>query len=294
MVINSPEGLSQLENGNRFIGSPPQMKDSKVLFTGKNNIFYCEPGVVLNHCNIMFHDDDAVLVLGRSKSAYMISLSLYKGNVCYFGRDCYFNGTFYVVASERKHFFVGNDGLFSFGIWVRPADLHLIYDCESKRRLNPSKSIFLGDHVWVGQSALLLKGTRIDSGSIVGAMSVVSGKHIPHNTAWAGNPARQISENVFWDGSCMHIWTKDMTETSMNYRKFAYLRGDRKADDHVYAYDAEKSVSFEEMDRLFDDGSTDEKLEFLKKLLEDETKNRFVHAPEKGRGLSTLLGKKRS
>ena len=46
---------------------------------------------------------------------------------------------------------------------IRTADPHIIYDIHRKR-INPSKSVFIGDHVWCGQNVLLLKGCRVGSG----------------------------------------------------------------------------------------------------------------------------------
>ena len=297
MIIHSPDELQTLENGNRLFGTPPAFRDSAIRFNGSGNVLYCEPGVVLDHCNITFHGDNSIVALGKSTHAYKIGLAVHNGNVCFFGRNCNFIEKLTVILSERKHFFVGNDALFSRGIWVRNADPHLIYDCETKQRLNPTKSVFIGDHVWIGQGAMLLKGTEIDSGSIIGGMSVVSGKRIPRNTAWAGNPARQVRENVFWDGACVHFWTEDMTELSRDYRKYAVLQKKAKPDAYTYSFTPSGCLSYAEMDARFDTGTTDEKLVFLKTLLEDETKNRFVHASEESKkavGRKPLFGKKRS
>lgn len=51
----------------------------------------------------------------------------------------------------------------------------------------------LGRNVWVGALCVLLPGTRIGDGSIVGAGSVVRGV-IPPNEFWAGVPARKIKD----------------------------------------------------------------------------------------------------
>lgn len=53
--------------------------------------------------------------------------------------------------------------------------------------------IRLGKNVWVGDSALVMKGVTIGDNSVIGAYSVVS-KDVPANTIVAGNPARVIRE----------------------------------------------------------------------------------------------------
>lgn len=80
-----------------------------------------------------------------------------RGNTLYIGKNNYFNGKLNLILSERKHIVIGDDGLFSFGIWLRTADPHLIYSCETHERINPSKNILIGDHVWIGQGSLVLK-----------------------------------------------------------------------------------------------------------------------------------------
>lgn len=70
----------------------------------------------------------------------------------------------------------------------------------------------MGDHVWIGQGALLLKGTSIGSGSVIGGGAVVSGKAIPSNTVAAGNPAKVIKKGVFFSKECVHNYGKKKSE----------------------------------------------------------------------------------
>ena len=49
----------------------------------------------------------------------------------------------------------------------------------------------VGNDVWIGQNAVILPGTRIGDGAIIGASSVVAGEVAPY-TVVAGNPARVI------------------------------------------------------------------------------------------------------
>jgi acetyltransferase-like isoleucine patch superfamily enzyme len=52
-------------------------------------------------------------------------------------------------------------------------------------------SVVLGDDVWIGARATLLKGARIGSGAVVGAGTVVDFE-VPPGAVVAGNPARIV------------------------------------------------------------------------------------------------------
>lgn len=53
------------------------------------------------------------------------------------------------------------------------------------------EEIRIGDDVWIGCGATVLKGVTIGRGSVVGAGSIVT-RSIGENEVWAGNPARKI------------------------------------------------------------------------------------------------------
>ena len=188
------------------------------------------------------------------------------------GEKNYMNGKLNAICSERKHIVVGNRGLFSFGVWMRMADPHIIYDIETKKRKNITKSIFLGDHIWVGQSAMILKGTKMGSGSVLGAMSLISNKTIPSNTIWGGNPAKQITSGVFFTNDVVHRYSEEQTEKSMTCND----------DTFIYKKDA-STKSFDEIDKALTDAkSSEERLEYIQKNLRGhKEKNRFFIGEEK-------------
>ncbi|MGF1457309.1 MAG: acyltransferase [Alphaproteobacteria bacterium] len=74
-------------------------------------------------------------------------------------------------------------------VLVSDADWHGLYDrVESPGRSLP---VVIGENAWIGDSALVLKGSRIGRNSIIGAGSVVAGV-VPDNVIAAGNPARVL------------------------------------------------------------------------------------------------------
>ena len=249
------DNLANLTNGNRFMGTPPSLKNSVIDFIGKDNILFCEENVRLEDCNLSFKGNHSVVYLSSSRHGYKINVTLFHDSVCFIGKDNYFNGTMNMILSEQRHLFIGARGVFSFGIWIRNADPHLVYCVETKERLNPTRSIFIGEHVWIGQSAMILKGSKIGDGSIIGAMSLVAGKKIPPNTSWGGNPVKLLREGIFWEGSCVHTWTQEKTKKSQHYN------------DDKYSFKNKAHVPYDEIDaRISEAGDAAERLDYLLRI----------------------------
>lgn len=59
-----------------------------------------------------------------------------------------------------------------------------------------SAPIEIGDHVWIGARAMVLKGVKIGDGAVVAAASVVT-KDVEPGTLVAGSPARYVRD-VTW------------------------------------------------------------------------------------------------
>ena len=271
--------IYEIDNNNAIVGYYPKLNNSDIKFVGENNVLYCENGVELVDSNISFYGNNNVVYLSSSRYKYKLEIRIYNDSVFYMGKDNYINQKMTVALSEQKHCYIGDYGNFSTNIVMRNADAHLIYSCSTGKRINESKSIFMGDHVWIGQDVRILKGSQIDSGSIIGAMSVVSGKKISHNSSWAGNPCRQISDDVFWDVSSVHRWTQEKTESSKLYSEYiAEYKPGCTADFWIYKYDASECIEWCELEQHFSSHYAPiQKIEYLIELNNIKTKNRFVH-----------------
>lgn len=278
--IKSKDDIVNLANGNQILGMFPELDDSEIRFIGKNNILFCEEGVRLKGSVLLFKKDNSVICLGSNKHAYKLNVSVYHDSTIHMGRDSFINHNIHIVAAEQRHCFIGDNCMFSREIWIRNSDAHLVYNVETGKRLNLTKSVYIGDHVWIGQGCLLLKGTQIDSGSIIGAGSTIANKKIPHNESWGGNPARRISDKIFWDGACVYAWTHDKTCFSENYSEFVekYKKG-CTTDYWIYNYTQEDVMEYSDIDeRLNEAQSSQEKCDILIQLHEHKRKNRFVHS----------------
>lgn len=264
--IITTDQIKQVQD-NQIIGNII-LENSRIDFWGTGNILYCEEPLHLKNAHIQFRGDHSLLYIASTKDTYQINVTMYHHSTCYIGKDTYIHSHLNISVSEQQNFWIGKGCLLSFGTWFRTADPHLIYDCTTHQRMNPSQSIFIGDHVWIGQDCLILKGTKIGSGSIIGGHSVLSHKTIPSNTSYAGNPARKIKNNVYFTPESVHNFKDKDTEKSMRDDTDAYI-----------FQDDTDTISFDEIDKklklLL---KAEDKLVYLKNLTENTPKNRFYIA----------------
>ena len=98
---------------------------------------------------------------------------------------------------------IGNDCMFSYDIDMRTNDGHSIFDIKTGKNINStyeiskSRSIVIGNHVWVGMRSIVLYHTEIGDGSIIGANSLVKNR-IPNNCIAVGSPAKVVKTDVAW------------------------------------------------------------------------------------------------
>jgi acetyltransferase-like isoleucine patch superfamily enzyme len=60
-----------------------------------------------------------------------------------------------------------------------------------------TQEVFIGNNVWIGNRAIIMKGVTIDDGAIIAAGSIVT-KDVPARCLVAGVPAKVVRENVQW------------------------------------------------------------------------------------------------
>ena len=88
---------------------------------------------------------------------------------------------------------IGHGVAISSGVTIRDSDNHAING--SSRVTAP---VVIGDHVWIGLNATILKGVRIGNGAVVAAGAVVT-SDVPENALVGGVPAKILKENIAWE-----------------------------------------------------------------------------------------------
>lgn len=136
-------------------------------------------------------DEDGVLENLKSFQIYYdADIVIFKGGYLKLGSGfCNSN----VKIRCTKSIDIGYDVVISHDVTIMDSDAHEMVR-EGYRKTKPVK---IGDHVWIGSRAMILKGVSIGDGAVIAAGAVVT-KDVPPACLAAGNPACIIKENVQW------------------------------------------------------------------------------------------------
>lgn len=96
----------------------------------------------------------------------------------------------------NKEITIGNDCIIAMGVIIRDNDggNHKILSAEYKN----CKSITIGNHVWIGENVVILKGVTIGEGCVIAAGSLVT-KDLPPYSLAMGSPAKVVRTNIQWE-----------------------------------------------------------------------------------------------
>jgi len=93
--------------------------------------------------------------------------------------------------SASDEVLIGDGVMMANGTYITDSDWHTLYD--RTRRDDAVTPVHIGDNVWLGDHATVLKGVTIGANSVVAARAVVT-RDVPANVVVAGNPARVVRE----------------------------------------------------------------------------------------------------
>lgn len=167
------------ENNKIIIGEWSRIINSNIEIKGNNNIIMIGDESLITEGEFFIEDDLGTIKIGRDTK------------VC---------GKTHFACIEGSGIIVGDDCLFSANITIRTGDSHSIVDFKTRQRLNPSKCVVIGDHVWIGNQVTILKGVTIPEHTIIGTGSIVTKSCEQRNAIIVGNPAKVVKTSVDWFG----------------------------------------------------------------------------------------------
>lgn len=150
--------------------------DNSFISNGRTTLLRMDEGATLN-------------VKGYFSAFYGCDIICFKDSTLNIGSG-FFNSDVKIRCTKEIN--IGENVFISHDVTIMDSDAHQIKNGNER-----TKAVTIGDNVWIGSKALILKGVNIGSGAVVGAGSVVT-KDVPANSVVAGNPARVIKENIKW------------------------------------------------------------------------------------------------
>ena len=183
---------------NRFQYSGAHLKNVRFHIEGDRNSIVIGGGSFIENVTVTMRGSGHRLVIGRDAW-------LYDDRIFFEDQDCWINigsrvkivGTKMSAAEPGSKVLFGDDSMCSDGSDIRNTDSHSLINLETGKRFNPGQDVVIGDHVWLGEGVVVLKGVHIGDGTMVAIRSVVT-RSIPTNCLVAGNPAKIIRQNTSW------------------------------------------------------------------------------------------------
>lgn len=106
------------------------------------------------------------------------------------GANCRLNG---VYVHSQKAIQIGDNCVIAAGVNIIDSNGHQVNSSNRTIGRDDSQPIVIGNNVWIGLNAIILKGSIIGDNCVISAGSVVKGV-FPNNSLIQGNPAQNISE----------------------------------------------------------------------------------------------------
>lgn len=92
-----------------------------------------------------------------------------------------------------ENIWIGEDVAISHNVTIMDSDAHEIVGNKHVK----TQPIRIGNHVWIGSGAKILKGVTVGNGAVIAAGAVVT-RNIPDRCMAAGVPARVIKREIDW------------------------------------------------------------------------------------------------
>ena len=194
--------INCIGNNNIQIGERSSFTNVTINCESNNQILIGTGNTFLN--TIFAFSSNCKFIIQEKNYLKGVSFVLWDSEV-YMGNDnSFYSGNTELRCHSYTKLIINNDTLWSQNIQLVNGDGHSIFDIETKTKINDvsncsdsKKTIYIGNHVWIGKHATLLRGTHLEDGSVVGANALVT-KRFPNNCIISGSPATVKRKNICW------------------------------------------------------------------------------------------------
>ena len=208
-----------IKEDGQIIWNPKSIPGLTIDFRGSNGYLEIWEPCIWDKSYFMIGDNSSIVV----KKINALSLSIHsiaKVNIFIDEYTSFWNVDMWFQWESNISIIIGKDCMLSSGVNLWPSDAHVIFDKNNNIINRPkNKSIIIGDHVWIGYGSTILKNTKIPSGCIIGAGSIVTGKFNHPNSiiAGSGSNLREVKYNINWDRRSIYLYEQDQSSKSKGH-----------------------------------------------------------------------------
>ena len=172
---------------------------TKFIIYGKNIKLFFDDDVKIYNCKFVISGDNCIIDFRGARNMVDSKFELLDSNTqLIVSGNTGFKHNRVLVAGNQNSVRIGSDCIFAEGVEIWASDTHSILDINTNCRINNDAPIEIGNRVWLGNRALVMKGVKIGNDVVVAAGSIVT-NNVPDNSLVAGVPAKVIKNNIRWD-----------------------------------------------------------------------------------------------
>lgn len=150
---------------------------NKITIRGNGNRVVMEKGCVMSHIEIAIAGNGCEVRIGHNGTS---------------------NGTLFHCAGNGLFIHVGNDCMFASYTEIWASDGHVIYNQDHEPVNQEKSSVTIGNHVWMGEHAKILKGVSVADGCALG-MCCLQTQSTEPESLYAGIPGRKLRSKIHWE-----------------------------------------------------------------------------------------------
>lgn len=161
-------------------------------FNGNGTLILNNNRMKHSNMNMFFcaEDEANITIKGKCHFSYGCDIKVFKGATLELDQ-CSLNSYSQIRCMHKVH--IGRETRISRNVQIWDDDAHKIIGGSDK-----TSEVVIGDHVWIGAGAIILKGVHIGDGAVIAAGAVVT-RDVPAGSLAAGVPAKVIKSNVVWE-----------------------------------------------------------------------------------------------
>lgn len=194
--INKINRIQIIGNNNKIDRS--RLIGCCVEITGNNNSIIISKQALIRNTKIFIKGNNCKIEIGENVSIKGGEIWLEDNNTSLIiNAGTTIESAHLAVTEDFSKIHIGENCMFANNVEIRTGDSHAIFD-GNQIRINAASSVSIGNNVWLGSRAMILKGVSIADNCLIGAGSIVTKNIEIPNSLSVGSPSKIVKEEINW------------------------------------------------------------------------------------------------